>query len=189
MSSKDDNDDTPATVKTIGNEIFFYGEITQESILDFTEYFKKLEIDVLKKAADMYGYTPMIRVHIMSDGGDLFAGIAAMNVLEKSRVKVTTIAQGSCCSSATFMLLGGSERLMGANAHILIHQISTGEFWGNYEEMKDEVKSCGKFMKAIKDIYMKKTKIPQKKFRKMMKKDLYLSSAKALKYKIVHGIA
>ncbi len=94
MSSKDDNDDTPATVKTIGNEIFFYGEITQESILDFTEYFKKLEIDVLKKAADMYGYTPMIRVHIMSDGGDLFAGIAAMNVLEKSRVKITTIARG-----------------------------------------------------------------------------------------------
>ena len=112
-----------------------------------------------------------------------------MNVLEKSRVKVTTIAQGSCCSSATFMLLGGSERLMGMNAHILIHQISTGEFWGNYEEMKDEVKSCGKFMKAIKDIYMKKTKIPEKKFKKMMKKDVYLPSSKCLKYKIVHGIA
>jgi ATP-dependent protease ClpP protease subunit len=109
MQSKEDNEDTSTTVKTIGNELFFYGEITQESILDFTENFKKLEIDVLKKAADMFGYTPMIRVHIMSEGGDLFAGIAAMNVIEKSRVKVVTIAQGSCCSAATFMLLGGSE--------------------------------------------------------------------------------
>ena len=123
----------------------------------------------------------------MSEGGDLFAGIAAMNVIEKSRVKVVTIAQGSCCSAATFMLLGGSERRMGINAQILIHQISTGEFWGNYEDLKDEMKSCTKFMKAIKDIYMKKTKIPEKKFKKLMKKDIYLPSAKCLKYKIVHA--
>ena len=187
MQSKEDNEETSTTVKTIGNELFFYGEITQESILDFTENFKKLEIDVLKKAADMFGYTPMIRVHIMSEGGDLFAGIAAMNVIEKSRVRVVTIAQGSCCSAATFMLLGGSERRMGINAQILIHQISTGEFWGNYEDLKDEMKSCTKFMKAIKDIYMKKTKIPEKKFKKLMKKDIYLPSAKCLKYKIVHA--
>jgi ATP-dependent protease ClpP protease subunit len=85
------------------------------------------------------------------------------------------------------MLLGGSERRMGINAQILIHQISTGEFWGNYEDLKDEMKSCTKFMKAIKDIYMKKTKIPEKKFKKLMKKDIYLPSAKCLKYKIVHA--
>ena len=55
MQSKEDTEDTTTTVKTIGNEMFFYGDITQESILDFTESFKKLEIDVLKKAADMWG--------------------------------------------------------------------------------------------------------------------------------------
>lgn len=188
MQSKEENEEVSTTVKTIGNEIFFYGEITQASILDFTENFKKLEIDVLKRAADMFGYVPSVRVHIMSEGGDLFAGIAAMNVIEKSRVKVMTIAQGSCCSAATFMLLGGSERRMGPNAQILIHQISTGEFWGNYEELRDEVKSCTKLMKAIKDIYMKKTKIPETKFKKLMKKDIYLPSSKCLKYKIVHAI-
>jgi len=82
MQSKEENEEVNTTVKTIGNEIFFYGEITQESILDFTENFKKLEIDVLKRAADMFGYVPSVRVHIMSEGGDLFAGIAAMNVIE-----------------------------------------------------------------------------------------------------------
>jgi len=51
MSSKDESEDTPTTVKTIGNEMFFYGEITQESILEFTECFKKLEIDVDNKTA------------------------------------------------------------------------------------------------------------------------------------------
>lgn len=188
QSTKEETEETTTTVKTIGNEMFFYGEITPESILEFTESFKKLEIDVLKKAADMIGYLPSIRLHIMSEGGDLFSGIAAMNVIEKSRVNIITIAQGSCCSAATFMLLGGKERLMGLNAQVLIHQIATGEFWGNYEELKDEMKSCTKFMKAIKDIYMKKTKIPERKFKKLMKKDIYLPSSKCLKYKIVHGI-
>lgn len=183
----DDDDDSLDCTKTIGNEIHFYGEITPENTLEFVEAFKKLEVQLLKHKADLIGYEPQIRVHIMSEGGDLFAGIAAMNVIEKSRVKVVTIAQGSCCSAATFMLLGGSERRMGINAQILIHQISTGEFWGNYEDLKDEMKSCTKFMKAIKDIYMKKTKIPEKKFKKLMKKDIYLPSAKCLKYKIVHA--
>jgi len=70
----------------------------------------------------------------------------------------------------------------------LIHQLATGEFWGNFEELKYEVKSCTKFMKAIKDIYMKKTKIPERKFKKLMKKDIYLTASKCLKYKIVHEI-
>ena len=178
----------PEVVKTIGNEMFFYGEITPETVLEFTEKFKKLEIDMLKHAADMVDFTPTIKVHIMSEGGDLFAGIAAMNVIEKSRVKVITVAQGSCCSSATFVLLGGSERRMGVNAHLLIHQLSTGEFWGKFVELKDEMRSCTTFMNAIKRIYMKKTAIPEKKFKKLMKRDVFLSASKCLKYKIVHAI-
>jgi ATP-dependent protease ClpP protease subunit len=178
----------PEVVKAIGNEMFFYGEISQETVLEFIEKFKKLEIDMLKHAADIIDFKPTIKVHIMSEGGDLFAGIAAMNVIEKSRVKVITVAQGACCSAATFLLLGGSERRMGLNAHILIHQLSTGEFWGKFEELKDEVRSCAKLMKAVKLIYMKKSKIPEKKFKKLMKKDIYLSATKCLKYKIVHAI-
>jgi len=176
----------PEVVKVIGNEVFFYGDISQESILEFIEKFKKLEISLLKSAADMIGFEPMIKVHIMSDGGDLFAGVAAMNVLEKSRVKVVTVADGACCSAATFVLLGGSERRMGPNAHLLIHQLSTSEFWGKFEDLKDEMRSCTKLMQAVKLIYMKKTSIPEKKFKKLMKRDIYLSASKCLKYKIVH---
>jgi len=188
MQSKQEIEEQPELVKAIGNEMFFYGEITQESILEFIEKFKKLEISLLKSAADMIGFQPMIKIHIMSEGGDLFAGVAAMNVLEKSRVKVVTVADGACCSAATFVLLGGSERLMGPNAHLMIHQLSTGEFWGKFEELKDELRSCAKLMEAIKLIYMKKTKIPEKKFKKLMKRDIYLSASKCVKYKIVHGL-
>ena len=183
----EEEEEVSECTKTIGNEILFYGDITPENTLEFVEAFKKLEIHLLKQKADLIGYEPQIHVHIMSGGGDVYSGFALMNILEKSRVKVITIAQGSCCSAATFMFLGGSERRMGKNAYLLIHQIST-EIWGEYKDLKNEMKNCEKLMKNLKRMYMEKTDIPEKKFKKLMKKDLYLSASKCLKYNIVHAV-
>ena len=180
-------EDEPDTTRVTGNEIHFYGEITAENSLEFISAFRNLEIKLLKQKADLIGYEPEIRVHIMSEGGDMFSGLAMKNMLESSRVKVITIAQGACCSAATFMFLGGSERRMGQNAYILIHQLST-EFWGKYQDLKDEAKTCDKFMKGLKKMYKEKTKIPEDKFKKLMKKDLFLSASKCLKYQIAHAL-
>jgi ATP-dependent protease ClpP protease subunit len=171
--------------KVIGNEIFYFGDITPENVLDFTEKFRKLESGLLKMGADIVGYTPSIRINIMSDGGDLFSGFTAMNLIQKSRVHVITCAQGACCSAATFMLLGGKERKIGRNAHILIHQLSTGSFWGKFEEMKDEMRTASKFMDMIKDTYTTHTKIPEKKLKKLLKRDIYLVPEECIKYAIV----
>lgn len=174
-------------IKVIGNELLFYGDVDRENTLEFVEKFKKLEIELLKKMAELVGYEPMIRVHIMSEGGDVYAGLNMMNVLERSRVKVVTIAQGACCSAATFVLLGGSERRMGKNAYLLIHQIST-EMWGSFNDLKHELKSTDKLMKMLKDMYLSKTKIPEAKFKSLMKKDIYLPPDKCIKYGIVSEI-
>jgi len=187
MSTKEEETEVEECVKVIGNEVLFYADVDRENALDFVEKFKKLEIDLLKKKAELFGYEPIIRVHIMSDGGDIFAGMTLMNTLESSRVKVITIAQGSCCSAATFMLLGGAERKMGRNAYVLIHQIST-EMWGNFQELKHELKSTDKFMKMLKRMYLEKTQIPEKMLKKLMKKDIYLSPKDCLKYGIVHAL-
>ena len=188
-TTEDDNkdNDVEECVKIIGNEILFYGDIDRENALEFVEKFKKLEIELLKKMAELVGYDPLIRVHIMSEGGDVYAGLNMMNVLERSRVKVVTIAQGACCSAATFVLLGGKERRMGKNSYVLIHQIST-EMWGSFNDLKHELKSTDKLMKMLKDMYLSKTKIPERKFKKLMKKDIYLGPDKCLKYGIVSAL-
>ena len=174
-------------IKVVGNELLFFGDVDRENTLEFVEKFKKLEIELLKKMAELVGYEPMIRVHIMSEGGDVYAGLNMMNVLERSRVKVVTIAQGACCSAATFVLLGGKERRMGKNSYLLIHQIST-EMWGSFNDLKHELKSTDKLMKMLKDMYLSKTKIPEAKFKSLMKKDIYLPPDKCLKYGIVSEI-
>jgi ATP-dependent protease ClpP protease subunit len=175
------------SVKVVGNEILFYGDIDRDNALEFVLQFKKLEIELLKKKAELVGYEPQIRISIMSDGGDIFSGLNMMNVLERSRVKVVTIAQGSCCSAATFVFLGGSERRIGKNAYLLIHQLTT-EFWGNFQDLRNEMKTSAKFMKMLKKMYMSKTEIPEKTLTRLMKKDIYLSPDKCIKYKIAHVV-
>jgi ATP-dependent protease ClpP protease subunit len=189
MPTTEDEKETEVNecVKIVGNEILFYGDIDTENALEFVEKFKKLEIEMLKRKAEFVGYEPQIRVHIMSGGGDIFSGLNIMNVLERARVKVVTVAQGSCCSAATFMFLGGSERRMGSNAYLLIHQIST-EFWGNFHDLRNEMKTSEKFMKMLKKMYLSKTEIPEKKFKRLMKKDIYLSPSKCIKYGIAHFV-
>ena len=186
-TNTDDEEDFKIT-RVIGNEILYYGEITDEDILEFVEEFKKLEIKLLKQKAELIGYEPVIRVHICSGGGDLFAGLSAMNILEKSRVKVITIAQGECGSAATFLLLGGHERRIVKNPNIIITKISTTGFWGKYEEVKDEMKMCDKLMDMVKKTYLEKTSIPDKQLKKLMKRDMYLNPEECIKYDVVRGL-
>ena len=76
---------------------------------------------------------------------------------------------------------------MGKNAYLLIHQIST-EFWGNFQELRNEMKTTNKMMKMLKKMYLSKTEIPERKFKRLMKKDIYLTPEKCIKYKIAHVV-
>ena len=58
MSTKEEETEVEECVKVIGNEILFYADVDRENALDFVEKFKKLEIDLLKKKAELYGYEP-----------------------------------------------------------------------------------------------------------------------------------
>lgn len=189
MGSDDETEETEGTVRTMGTEIYYYDDVNRESVLEFTEQLKKLETDLLKKAVDLPGYVPSIRVHIQSEGGDIFSGMSAMDTMKQSRVHITTIAEGTCCSAGTFMLLGGRDRRMGRNAHVLIHQLSSGGFFGKFEELKDEMQACKKFMKMLRRVYREETKIPKDKLRAFMKRDVYLDANECITYGIVHGVA
>jgi len=186
MSSDEETEEM--MVRTIGSEIYYYSDVNRKSILEFTEQLKKLETELLKKAAELRGYIPNIRVHIQSDGGDVFAGMSGMNAMKESRVHITTVAEGACCSAGTFLLLGGKDRRMGRNAYVLIHQISTG-FFGKFEELKDEMKTCKKLMKMLKRVYRAETSIPKEKLKELMERDVYLDADECVKYGIVHGTA
>ena len=175
-------------VRTIGTNVYFYSDVSPDSVLKLIVHVGKLERRLLKKAIDLPGYVPEIQVFIRSDGGDVHAGLSAMDHLINSRVKITTVADGICASAATFILLGGKVRKIQAHAYVLIHQISVDGFWGNFEALQDEVSHCSQIMDMLKTVYKESTGIPVKTISTLMKKDVYFSAKDCLMYKVVDEI-
>lgn len=174
-----EDEEPELNIQVFENEIYFYEEVSDESILRLNIELRKLAR--LKPAS--------ITLFINSTGGDVFAGFSALDHIRGSPVPVTTVADGLCCSAATLLLLGGHTRLVKEHSHVLIHQISTeSSAWAKFEDLKDEIKNLETLMSKMVDVYRQCTELPEKKLARMMKHDIYLSSDNCIKYGIASGI-
>lgn len=176
-------------ISTHGTNIYFYAEVTNETITKLIVHIKKLETKLRKRSIDLEGYKPKIKLFIRSGGGDVYAGFSGMDHISGCKIPITTIADGFVASAATFLLLAGKNRIATPSSYILIHQISTEGFWGKYEDLKDEMDTCNKLMEMLKSIYLQKTEISEKKLKKLMKRDIILTAEQCLTYKVVDQIA
>jgi ATP-dependent protease ClpP protease subunit len=152
---------------------------------------KKLALDLRHKYLDLgIEGRPEIRIWIRSDGGDLHAGLCAMDCIRSLRkvVKIRTIADGVCASAATFILLGGRTRHMTENSYVLIHQLNMDGTWGKFEDFKDQMENLSQFMDRFKDIYTRETKIPERDLKKLLKRDVYMDADRCLEWKVVDGV-
>lgn len=178
-------------VKVQGSDIYFHCEVCEVTVLELNMKLKKLATELLHKHLDLGldHVKPEIRIFIRSDGGDLHAGLSAMDCIKgMNRVKVRTIADGVCASAATFLLLGGRTRHMTENSYILIHQLNMDGSWGKFEDFKDQMENLEKFMKRFREIYTRDTRIPERKLEKLLKRDVYMDAKKCLKWDVVDSI-
>jgi ATP-dependent Clp endopeptidase proteolytic subunit ClpP len=178
-------------VKVQGSDIYFHCEVCEVTVLELNMKLKKLAKELLHKHLDLGldHIKPEIRIFIRSDGGDLHAGLSAMDCINSmNRVKVRTIADGVCASAATFLLLGGRTRHMTENSYILIHQLNMDGSWGKFEDFKDQMENLEKFMKRFREIYTRETRIPEDKLEKLLKRDVYMDAKKCLKWDVVDSI-
>lgn len=178
----------PVAMRIVDNKIFFYEDITNESILELNRVLMELDIR-LQNTKNMLGdcFDPTIYLRIKSSGGDLFAVLSTIDLIPTLKSKVHTHVDGYVASAGTFISLMGQRRTMGKHAFLLIHQLSSGVI-GKFSEMEDEMENCTAIMKLIKAFYKEHTKIPMKKLDELLKKDLNLSAQECLQYGIVDEI-
>lgn len=62
-----------------------------------------------------------IEIHLTSNGGDVVAGFAAIDAIQRSKTKVIGKGIGVCASMGALLLIGCHERLAYPNTVILIH--------------------------------------------------------------------
>lgn len=60
--------------------------------------------------------------------------------------------------------------------------------WGKFEDFKDQMQNLEKFMERFRKVYTRETSIPPRKLEKLLKRDLYMSARRCLKWDVVDSI-
>jgi len=177
-----DEKDFTKTIKKCNNKIYFYHDVSVESILYLKELLHELHIELIT-ASSKYNFVPIIELRINSNGGEVFAGLDAYNFIKSFPIKINTYVDGFVASSASFLYLAGYERYIYNNGYILIHQLSDCT-WGKYSILEDEMNNNKKIMKQIINIYTTYTNLTKKKINEILKNELYLDSEECIKNNI-----
>jgi ATP-dependent Clp endopeptidase proteolytic subunit ClpP len=141
--------------------------------------------DVIGNWARRGGEGREFTVVFNSPGGSVIHGLALYDFLEdiKTRydVKLKTVARGMAASMGGILLQAGDSRVIGPNAHLLIHEVSSFGV-GKISEIEDELK----FMKKLQDrcvgILASKSSMSKRQIEtKWKKKDWWLDAEETVK--------
>ena len=125
-----------------------------------------------------------IVIRFSSPGGSVIDGLSLFDYIQSVRadgIRVVTCTLGYAASMACILLQAGTERVMGANSHILIHEVSSGAI-GKLSEMEDETKFVRRLNDRLVGILAAKAKMSRAAIKNRAKrKDWWVSADEALK--------
>ena len=168
------------------NCIMFYGEVSEDNAKTLNKALRSMDKD-LQVVKVKYGVEVPIKLYISSYGGSIFAGFSTVDTIKSLRTPVHTYIDGSAASAATLISVVADKRFIHQNSFMLIHQLSS-MMWGKFEEFKDEMENLELLMARIKEIYKEHCTIPKKELDEILKHDLWLDSAKCVKWGLVDEI-
>ena len=186
-SGDSDNDDDESKIIRENNHVYFYSEVSRESIFKLNILLREAEKFVHTMSFDLNVKNIPIYLHINSFGGSLYDAYAAVDAIKNLRVPVYSIIEGCAASAGTIISVVCTKRFIGKNAHMLIHQLSSS-MWGKMSEIEDEYKHLNELMKQIKRLYGEYTKISKKELTELLKHDIWLNPQTCIQYGLVDAI-
>lgn len=175
-----------SVTRVVENNVYFYGDITESNALELNAIL--YELDRKLAVTGLFVDTnPIIKLHINSYGGSLFAGLATVDVIRNLKSDVHSYIEGAAASAATIISVACAQRYIGKYSKMLIHQLSAGSY-GRYTELEDDMENNKHLMETIKAIYKEYTKVPMKQLNEILKHDLWFDAGKCLKLGLVDHI-
>lgn len=113
--------------ETSGVNLYLYGDIGEDwwgdgiTALRVRATLSRIDDDV-------------VNLHIHSNGGDAFEGIAIYNVLKQSDKTINVYIDGLAASAASIIALAGDKIFMPRNTQMMIHNASACAFWCGFAE-------------------------------------------------------
>lgn len=170
------------------NELYFYNDVNNESVFILNKSLNDLSRQLLitKINFDLQE-TPHIKLHINSDGGEVFGALSIVDRITSSKVPVHSYAEGLVASASTLISVCCHKRYIRKNSILLIHQVRSW-FEGTYENFNDEKQNMDLVMKIIKNVYLKHTKFSEDELNTLLKRDIYLNAEDAIRYGLADEI-
>lgn len=157
-------------------EILLYGEIGWE--VNSGEFIKELSsID-----------SDEITLRISSPGGDVYDGLAIMNALRSHGAKITGVIEGLAASAASFIAVGGCDRIiMRPTADLMIHDAFSMAM-GNAADFQKKIEDLERVSVRLSEIYAEKADGDPLSFREAMKAETWFTAEEALSAGLVDDI-
>lgn len=122
---------------------------------------------------------PSIELHINSPGGDVFDGLAILNLLRSYGKPVDVIVDGLAASAASFIAQAGDTVTMMPNSQMMIHDAS-GICFGNAADMAEMGELLDHMSQNIADVYAMRSGSPADEWRTAMKAETWYSADEAV---------
>ncbi len=97
-----------------------------------------------------------LTVHINSNGGSTFQGVAIHNMLKASGKEITVSIEGVAASAASFIAMAGHKIQMGTASMLMIHNCWTFAY-GNAKELRKIADDMDKIMVGQKEVMLKRS--------------------------------
>ena len=163
---------TSANVRTVraqsGPELWLYDEIG---------YWGVAAKDVATLLEPFAGERVTVRVN--SPGGEVFDGIAILNLLRHHDGGVDVVVDGLAASAASFIAMAGQTITMRPNSRMMIHD-AIGFAYGNAADMLELASLLDDLSQNIAEVYAARSGGDPAAFRELMLAETWLSPAQAV---------
>ena len=160
-----------------------FDEVNEESAYHLCEY--------LLKANLICNQDDTLTVFINSGGGSVTDGWAIIDVMETSKLDISTVALGCIASMAVLIFVAGAKgkRIMTEKTAVMTHQFSTA-FYGKQHELIAARKFHDTLERQFIDHFLRHTKMTEKQIRDVLLRpsDTWLTAEECLKYGICDEI-
>lgn len=178
-------------VFSIGSDVYFFDYIDEETFAILIREMNAAKDYLIKSQAptilELGSLSDTVTLHINCPGGNVIESLAIYDFIQNFPLPVVGIVEGAAASGGSILLCACSYRLMTEHSMILCHELSGGAI-GKYSSLVDSHMTNEIFMKHIKNIYKKDTKIPEKELDNLLRHDIYWDADESLKYGLVNGI-
>ncbi len=161
-------------------------EVTQIYIYDIIGEYGVTRSDFQRAMNEIR--TPEIELHVASEGGSVWDGIAIYNSLKNHPAYVRASIDSIAASAASFIVMAADEIEIEKSARMMIHDAS-GLCIGNAKEMRKLADELDEITDTIAEIYSDRAGGDKKAWRKLMDQERFFDAQQAVEAGLADRIA